>query len=803
MEEMINRRICLEPFRSRYNGMLPSFSGNSYNNNHFTGKTISSYDYGEIPVDTVMQSGTTELGIKIKKLWDILPTIPCIKKDEEWVLRYRTMVRAYTFLDDFIRGRHNDEGDFVFNCRYYKLCKRDKDFEWIEITDDMWEDMLSDVDNDTIPLTYQKFFHKKSMPVLSELPYHCEYIYTIDDTRYIAHRNEDIPASVEDVTSCVKYELFKNISGNTNGITEDGAIICINKDALEYNKRFTPEYEWVKCYEDGYVEDSYELKKSVPMNAEHAYNVAIDEDGNFYKLMPKYNSVYAEDFLDFVDYVKNNKREDGVGGVISENKFVSVDGGQVHNSMPYIPIHFLIEQSIDDIGQLTPYIEDWVPNKPYYVGDQVYFNKKVYTLVYTGQTGFTVDKVEITYVMYKSLNEQELSDGVSVSTEVDSDGVRHYYYSRLYYKGYYDGTYRLTFIDEGYDFNEPSNDKGFIYWKFPKPEEEDLEDMESENYDVTIEVGSYIKHLWSFRKSYDDFGTQLPFNFVENGTSLTYKIGFSNIVTNDGYVFGDYLSAVTFIHEETEKSVVFNGSHKHTIDTNDVLTTIPWGSEGVKVMFEYIKGASIDITEDNASVKPNTGLICKEVFNATFKEYLCLASGEEDKFDRVMLIDVSEGENFDENDVSAECLTEANMTDFNIESNYGRICKFTGEDTENFIKNNLYLCVGVFRYIDIDYDNPIEVISNDDLYTLSNEMISKNEITYNTETMKTDVRPNTFGFKDDSLIGVQNMKEDIDVYIERGTSSALETHQILSEVNTFDDLENYRNDFFKLKGQTR
>jgi hypothetical protein len=38
----------------------------------------------------------------------------------------------------------------------------------------------------------------------------------------------------------------------------------------------------------------------------------------------------------------------------------------------------------------------------------------------------------------------------------------------------------------------------------------------------------------------------------------------------------------------------------------------------------------------------------------------------------------------------------------------------------------------------------------------------------------------------------------IDAHIERGKAGALEKHQILGEIKTFADLENYRNNFFQI-----
>ena len=55
-------------------------------------------------------------------------------------------------------------------------------------------------------------------------------------------------------------------------------------------------------------------------------------------------------------------------------------------------------------------------------------------------------------------------------------------------------------------------------------------------------------------------------------------------------------------------------------------------------------------------------------------------------------------------------------------------------------------------------------------------------------------------FKDDMLLGVHDVKiEESNIYINRGKSSAFERRSILGEVATFEDLENYKNDLFKIR----
>lgn len=55
-------------------------------------------------------------------------------------------------------------------------------------------------------------------------------------------------------------------------------------------------------------------------------------------------------------------------------------------------------------------------------------------------------------------------------------------------------------------------------------------------------------------------------------------------------------------------------------------------------------------------------------------------------------------------------------------------------------------------------------------------------------------------FRKDSLVGfVEKPKEDIDISLDRGLSHAFEKHLMLCETNTFNDLQNYKNNYFNLQ----
>ena len=72
-------------------------------------------------------------------------------------------------------------------------------------------------------------------------------------------------------------------------------------------------------------------------------------------------------------------------------------------------------------------------------------------------------------------------------------------------------------------------------------------------------------------------------------------------------------------------------------------------------------------------------------------------------------------------------------------------------------------------------------------------------ITFNSEMMSHDIFQTVVPYRDESLFGIHDINIDDNVFIDRGPGiSVTERHSILSEVDTLEDLERYRNDYFGL-----
>lgn len=152
---------------------------------------------------------------------------------------------------------------------------------------------------------------------------------------------------------------------------------------------------------------------------------------------------------------------------------------------------------------------------------------------------------------------------------------------------------------------------------------------------------------------------------------------------------------------------------------------------------------------------------------------------------------------------------EAIISTIENEQNRGVIL----QDIYKYEKNHLYsFCFEGYDGIEIygeyiDIDNPVEKATDNDLTAIGNngEYIPK-ERKYNSAQilgMRTmdalnGLKPKVM-FKQDIADGLNfPVKSEVDIEINRGAASAFENYFKLAECNTFQDLENYQNNWFNL-----
>lgn len=117
------------------------------------------------------------------------------------------------------------------------------------------------------------------------------------------------------------------------------------------------------------------------------------------------------------------------------------------------------------------------------------------------------------------------------------------------------------------------------------------------------------------------------------------------------------------------------------------------------------------------------------------------------------------------------------------------------------------LCVGEFfindekkadklKYDIIDFESNEITYSYDGIDFSRKNYILCNDVRYKPETYQ-NYSTNDVIFKDEKMMGLNYpLKESYDVVIDRGMSAAYEKHLQLSELKTWEDLENYRNGMF-------
>lgn len=149
-------------------------------------------------------------------------------------------------------------------------------------------------------------------------------------------------------------------------------------------------------------------------------------------------------------------------------------------------------------------------------------------------------------------------------------------------------------------------------------------------------------------------------------------------------------------------------------------------------------------------------------------------------------------EDFDTNNVTFKYVFNGDISNNNIVPNTG--IEYT--ETHPFT-NDIYTCkyngnTVEFEYINVKF-NDDSISYNDDLSNLNRQPVMAN---FKFTRQFTNDNEPLHLFKDDTSIGVQDSRQSIDANVERGTYAAFERHSILGEIKTFEDLSNYRNNFF-------
>ena len=694
--EIIKKKICLEPFKSRFNGNMPTVETmeqlsqmgasdgeatrgtETLNNENISVGSANAYyevyeinDWDEKPYDIVIPEGDA--------LYDLRETLPLVKeylKDGKvsygttiaikkndadktsgdngeviYVLRFGQMVKTYSTLRNMI-----------LNGSFYRRCKRGAREYWAEIDTQVDEGKT-----------------------------HWEYFFSGDTT-------------------------FTVESSVNKKDAENGDTIFVTDEAEWFNKTFQSS-----------------IKK-------------------------------AKYFVDF-----------------AQNRYNGIDKGYKF-TVPYVPVSIYLEEEYDDMGVYSTSIEEWVAGKHYYNGDIVYHDNG------SGMTAWQLELTDVTsdspFDLFELTNESVIAsmqktypegsiDGV---VKYKKDGVEKYYLKKYYDNGKYDDETMLTSFNTSGWTNLDKVDSII-----------DTEAGITPITAITAITKSYLSTFKLRENAVDDDGVSMPFNLNKsNKVVFPYTTYLCHMhACDDDNVHCDILQKIE-ISDTPDTGFTYPTNKKPEIN-------VSFFNESGYIRFTYIKDAIYDNNDENPLHVSEPYITYEETYAYTKEKYTCKYTdgGNELVFDWVIYT----GSTDDVEIIATVTTLPISDTVTASKKNCGCVIVYErGGDLEPVY----YMCQTVFEYIALGKQE-METVENGDIDSNgADDNFSK--ITYNQKYFDIDsFQDNIFCYKKDALMGMQNSYEDIDASVERGKSAAFERHLILGEVNTFEDLVNYRNDYFGLK----
>lgn len=632
--------------------------------------------------------------------------------------------------------------DYYNNITYYKLCKRNDSLKWIE-TLQYSKDSLYDTYN--------------------ELP-------SIDDTFNI---NDII--GINENSSLVK-EYFNN---------EENSLLFIKFVEESIGKLIIPDNI------NGNLVPNFLFYSEI----QEWYNWLISNDkSQDCCIIEKYNAMGGDLMKDFLSD-KLNLMETNTS-FFKEIVAINLLSNNI-NKYPYIDIPLYVENDVDDIGEFTIYAKEWVGGNRYYVGDTVvyvsdddlngssYTLKKgdMYELVLINEYLYNSLAISSSYTVinctnYDDVNEfcnSEINNGngnfISNSKKIiiKNNEDKKTYLPLAYYCGFYNEDDKQIYFDDVIDGKIILN-----HWK-PNSELDDIRSLNIDGYNenwpkiyvydnelnewswvypnkkLSSQIESKLSSLRRYAKSYDDNGNELP-------GILTYTF------INDEKVINERLEFIYSVGEVHNLTYVEDNSENKTYYYGDIIDQILYSEDGV----------TFNETKNNR---------CKYI-----------------KF--IYYIDVQLYEHIDENGSYWSIYESDSKTPPHRGTKYEETYNINIDVTKTDMLIDGKDDVTII-YDEIDYESNYSVIYSEDLnfapikVIKSNASSNVNDLFGKNEINDTNNIINSLLYKEEYKFGVATpIKRDVSVYVDRGINAAFEKHLILGETNTYQDLENYRNDYF-------
>lgn len=360
---------------------------------------------------------------------------------------------------------------------------------------------------------------------------------------------------------------------------------------------------------------------------------------------------------------------------------------------------------------------------------------------------------------------------------------------------------------------------------------------------ITISGESKIRTLRRRKCSVDDYGNELPGILSKNNLNeyileLPYKVGYIKNIKNIGdEIYGDTIVSInqittaseitnnqfeSFFSVENNKKYCINGNTKNTVpnlisvvsmvnELGDIYTnldkSISNANSDTLLKIDELKDELIKYIKNDGNV-----IMIRQEYDYTYNIIYKNTNNEEDTYTHQNNGSVCVGINETEIEftyvIGGKLKKEINgnvVVDSSIESNpftsstkswngYGMWYKekfpLKKWCTDTFLINNKEITVS---YDEIDFKSKEQTFTFDGIDFPRKNYILCESIKYRTNAYE-KYATNDAVFKDEKMTNINfPIKEKYNIVIDRGTTAAFEKHIQLSDIKTWDDLENYRN----------
>lgn len=471
------------------------------------------------------------------------------------------------------------------------------------------------------------------------------------------------------------------------------------------------------------------------------------------------------DFIIFCNYLFNHGLHSENSGGTEFNELVNTD---VKFLTPYVTVPLIFTRNTVDLGIFTPVVEQWIPKKKYYLGDVVFYNGNTYMLN-------RATEYEISYVDYN------IFQALYRARTTNPDKTTNKDYSKNYII-----------------VSTVKNIKEFVYNKLTFDDNRD---------NVSIMMGGKTNvYVYSNNNKY---GIVLPYHcgvydektrltiFVEQKENGNNTDGFWRKIEYPYFLKYNDFNSQSYTGITESRIIDFKRKKQSVDDSGNILPFIVhYDNNGVlttdtELQFKpgIIRAIKADdgttITDGISSINLYTDETATRPIKSFYRPLNILYSQIPNNAN-VIEFTYYLGRRIDGNNDNP---IEQGLT-------YKEKYWFTHDTLSGVNIDNLSDLSFDFANINLSY-SLLNVETNTDVELLTNNPIYSN-IMVDGKAMKDDGCNFAPIIKNEALIGVENISNDIDAKITRGISAAFERHHILGEIKTIQDMENFRNNYFEI-----